>query len=360
MRSRLSAPFLEEMRAFGPLADDRTVNFRPIIMEGKIRPYILSNNLLEQINGSVVYASKPLFMSFGLGLINKICKKHKIVLDIDDWDYGFIKDFFSNLNYFNKALYLGYSSLFVYDNMSYWNNFMFEKITRFADAVTVSNTFLQRKFGGEIIWHARDCREFDPSLFDQTILREKYGLSSERKYILFLGSPRPHKGIEDLIQAVKYVGREDTSLLLVGLDDSDYCKKIKSIGLAGLGDKIAFWPNIPFSQVPEVLTLADIVVVPQREQLSSYGQFPAKIFDAMAMAKPIISTNVSDIPLILDQCGWITDPGSYQQLAEAIHYVLDHPSIAQNRALSARQKCIRNYSYDSVGQRLDHIIQSLL
>ena len=43
------------------------------------------------------------------------------------------------------------------------------------------------------------------------------------------------------------------------------------------------------------------------------------------MAKPIIATNVSDIPEILDGCGWFAEPENPKQLVETIQHVFDHP-----------------------------------
>jgi len=40
--------------------------------------------------------------------------------------------------------------------------------------------------------------------------------------------------------------------------------------------------------------MGDVVIIPQRENFATLGQMPAKVFDAMAMAKPTIATNVSD------------------------------------------------------------------
>ena len=51
---------------------------------------------------------------------------------------------------------------------------------------------------------------------------------------------------------------------------------------------------------------------------------PAKVFDAMAMAKPIIATNVSDLPEFLDGCGWTVAPEKPKQLADTIQYVFNH------------------------------------
>ena len=84
----------------------------------------------------------------------------------------------------------------------------------------------------------------------------------------------------------------------------------------------------------------------------------AKLFDAMAMAKPIISTNVSDIPEILQDCGWIVEPENPEQLAKTtIKYVLDHPVEAKEKGQKAREKCKREYSWDKMENKLVAIFE---
>lgn len=65
----------------------------------------------------------------------------------------------------------------------------------------------------------------------------------------------------------------------------------------------------------------------------------------MALAKPMIATNVSDIPEILDSCGWIVEPENPRQLAEMIQHVFEHPVEAKEKGLKAREKCKREYSW---------------
>jgi len=86
--------------------------------------------------------------------------------------------------------------------------------------------------------------------------------------------------------------------------------------------------------------LYDEVLIPQRRRLGSYAQVPAKIFDAMAMAKPIISTKISDIPEILDNCGWVVEPENPRQLAETIQYVFDHSVEAKEKG-KKREKNVK-------------------
>lgn len=64
--------------------------------------------------------------------------------------------------------------------------------------------------------------------------------------------------------------------------------------------------------------MADVLVISQRRNFATIGQLLTMVFDAIAMAKPIIATNVSDLPEILDGCGWIVEPENTEQVAETI------------------------------------------
>jgi glycosyltransferase involved in cell wall biosynthesis len=166
---------------------------------------------------------------------------------------------------------------------------------------------------------------------------------------MFFGTPRLHKGIEDLIKAISVIEDQDVVLVIVGIDDRDqYSKNLAKTTKKALGRRFKGFGLQPFETVPEFLTMADVVVIPQRKNFATMGQMPAKVFDAMAMAKPIIASNISDLPEILDGCGWIVEPENPEQLAEKIQYVLDNPEEAKAMGNKARQKCIEKYSWDAI------------
>jgi len=133
------------------------------------------------------------------------------------------------------------------------------------------------------------------------------------------------------------------------MDDKDYySENLVKMGKEILGNRFRVFGLQPFKKVPEFLAMADVTVVPQKRNVATIGQLPAKVFDAMAMAKPIIATAVSDLPEILDGCGWIVEPENPKQLAQTIKYVLDNPEEAKEVGWKARQKCITNYSWDAM------------
>jgi glycosyltransferase involved in cell wall biosynthesis len=341
-----------------PVAGDKSINFEAVKMCRGLKPYWQTLDLIKKIDGDVIYASKPLFTSFGVGLIKKASKKRPLILDIDDWQMGFIKERHNNFSAFSYLKSLVSSALLFYKQDSFWNNLICEKLIPFAAETVVSNTFLKEKFGGTIVWHGRDTKAFDPKKFNKIQIKDKYKLREKKKVVMFLGTLRPYKGLEDLIKAVHMLKNRNVILAIVGIDfNSQYPINLVKFAKKMLDNNFIGFGFQPYQSIPEFLAMADIVVIPQKRNFATIGQMPAKVFDAMAMAKPIIATTVSDLPKIIDGCGWIVEPGSPEKLSESIQYVLYNPREAEEMGLKAREKCIENYSLDAIEEVLVEIFR---
>jgi glycosyltransferase involved in cell wall biosynthesis len=147
-------------------------------------------------------------------------------------------------------------------------------------------------------------------------------------------------------------------MFVVGIgEDNDYGKKLTKIAKEILGNNYKGFDIQPFDKIPEFLTIADVIAIPQKKSFSAIGQVPAKVFDAMAMAKPIIATKVSGLPEILKGCGWVVEPENPKKLAESIKFVLDNPEEAEKLGKKARNKCIEKYSWNAAEKRLIKIFK---
>jgi glycosyltransferase involved in cell wall biosynthesis len=174
---------------------------------------------------------------------------------------------------------------------------------------------------------------------------------------MFLGTPRPHKGIDDLRVALERIDDSNVYLLIVGADDpTSFC----GAKWGAVRGRVRVLPKIPFENLPEYLAAADILLVPQRQTTDSVGQMPAKLFDAMAMGKPIIATRVSDITEVLGDCGYLVDPGKPDELADAMRRILDHPEEAQRRGQGARERCKRLYDIRGMEAKLRELIETVV
>ncbi len=335
-----------EVEIIGPLSKKGL--WEPVEEDKSIKYKFVKRNLnfkeiSSLIDGDLIYAIKPKGTSFGYGLIKKLKTRVPLILDIDDWEMGF----------YHNPLYMLYSLAHFWDPNNALYTFVLEKLVKKSDGLTVSNSFLNKRFGGKVIPHVKDTQKIKPCRKNTNNLKSKLGIEN-KKVVLFFGTIRKHKGIEDLINSIKMLNRRDTQLLIVGADLEDsYVRKL----IQENNKNVLFIGKQPLKKVQDFLSIANVVVIPQRESNSSIGQIPAKLFDAMAMGKPIISTNVSDIPKVLDGCGIIVEPEKPDQLAEKIKYVFDNPKFAKNLGKKAREKCIKEYSFDAVKGKLFKLVE---
>src|SRR5260370_767593 len=116
----------------------------------------------------------------------------------------------------------------------------------------------------------------------------------------------------------------------------------------------------PFSTLPRFLALADVVVLAQRRNRIGTAQLPAKVFDAMAMARPVIATRVSDLPEVLEGCGVIVEPNSIVELAQAIARLMANPEERSRLGSRARQRFVDQFSEDVVAPRLASVVDEAM
>jgi glycosyltransferase involved in cell wall biosynthesis len=287
-------------------------------------------DLLELADGDVLVASKPRPTSFGLGLLARARWPRPLVLDIDDWEVGF----FSRSGAWGRV---GRAFNFANPNGLPWT-WLAERLVSRADAVTVASRFLERRFGGTLLPHVRDTDAWDPVRYDCAAARARLG-AGDSKVVMFLGTPRGHKGVDDLVEAVGALG-PSVVLALVGVDPAR-----SGAPRWAARSHVRVIGEIPFDDVPNYLVAADVVAVPQRATNDTVGQVPAKLFDAMALGRPIVSTSVSMIPEILEGCGVVVAPGDVFALAAAIRRLLDNPDEASALGRRARERCEARYSF---------------
>jgi glycosyltransferase involved in cell wall biosynthesis len=173
---------------------------------------------------------------------------------------------------------------------------------------------------------------------------------------MFPGAPRPYKGLEDILVALDYLNEPDLRLVIVGGSPyDDYDQQL----IQHWGRWIIQLPRCSVQMMPEILSAAHIIVVPQRDSPETRAQFPLKLTDGMAMAKPILSTRVGDIPEILGDTGYLVEPGSPEQLAQKIRWIFQHLNTANTQGIQARKRCIEHYSIDTMAAILSDVLAEL-
>ncbi len=316
--------------------------------------YLLDlTRLLPHIKGDVVYAIKPRPTSLGTALLKKLTSQQPVLVDIDDWEMSWFEPYRPSPKQFIRDILKPNGALRNPEHPLYLE--WLENLVSTANGVTVTTQFLKQRFGGYYLPNSKDTAIFNPADYDSLASRQKYGLANYR-VLMFPGTPRPHKGLEDVLIALDQLNQTDLRLVIVGGRKPD---SYEDDLFERWGRWIIKLPRFTIDEMAEVVSAAHVVVVPQRDLATAKAQFPLKLTDGMAMAKPILATTVGDIPEILGGTGYLVEPAAPEQIAEQLTAIFQNMEAANQRGLRARARCIEHYSIQSMIERFQEIFSQM-
>lgn len=302
--------------------------------------------MLSKIRGSVVIAHQLRFPSFGVGLLHKMRSGSPCTVYLDDDDL--ILTMPGRRQPWRRRLRNPIGDLPA--------RAMYRLRSR-ADAFFCGSDFFSAQFGGITVPLGRDAAYYRPEEYNQNEIRAQLGIQPNEIVIGFMGNARPPVGIEDLISALEILNNGDHTLLVAPPGRvTDFGKEL----FARTSVRIRLIEDQPSSRVREFLAASDLVVVPQRTEDVSQGQLPARLVEAMAMAKPIITTRLADIPRLLEDGGIYVDERDPAQLAVAIEWMRTHRDEAAAMASKARRCFIEKLSVEAMGNRMIPELDRLL
>jgi glycosyltransferase involved in cell wall biosynthesis len=278
-----------------------------------------------------------------------------MLLDIDDWEVGFRRPVRTTLG----RVWRDARDLFEPTSLnSYLPELALDRVAPRFPHRMVSNRWLEERFGGVILPHVRDTDLLDPARVDRASGRGALAMG-ERVWVGFIGTIRPHKGVEDLVAALALL--DHPGLFLAGVDTTDsFVRELVEDARARLGEeRVRIVGQFGFAELPRWASLPDILCVPSRDAPGAIGQIPAKLFDAMAMSKPVIASRVNDIEDALEGCGVVIEPGDVRALSNAIAELAGDEARRRDLGERARARAVERYSYRAARETLRRALAEL-
>jgi glycosyltransferase involved in cell wall biosynthesis len=166
--------------------------------------------------------------------------------------------------------------------------------------------------------------------------------------IVFLGIFLPHRGLDVAIRALALVRREipNAHLLLVGEGDihSDLARLAEEMGLR---DAVTFTGWVDLAEALALVRASDIGLIPHRRSGHIDTTLPHKLFQYMALGKPVVVADAPPLKRIVEGagCGIVFRSGDPQSLAAAIVQVASS-GRADEMGARGRQAVYERYCWE--------------
>ena len=270
-----------------------TIHKHTFLVEEKSRFIEQALELVAAHPYDIVHLSKPRMPNIFFGLLYKLVWGAKVLVDIDDEELAFV-DADTPLSVEDYIQTHGVLPELKQLLGKEWTRIAVGLAKEF-DGITVSNPALQQRYGGEIIRHARDEKLFRPSPDLKKKSRKSFCIPLDKKVVLFLGTPREHKGLLETAEAISSLKRDDVLFVIVGdFPDPDLKKRLCTIK----GVEYRFIENQPFDNIHDVVAMGDYCLLLQNNNSSvSNYQVPAKLTDALAIGLVVL---VRETPALAD------------------------------------------------------------
>jgi len=175
--------------------------------------------------------------------------------------------------------------------------------------------------------HNGGSDKFQPlTVSKQLEVKKRY--TNDNDYFVYVGALHARKNTERLLQAFDQFKSETNSelkLIIVGeklfkseKDTSDFEKLTHK-------NDVVFTGHLPIDNVVELVASAKALLL-----VSYFEGFGIPLVEAMRCGTPVITSNVTSLPEVVDGCGLIVDPFSVDDISQAMETLISDDELQKS------------------------------
>lgn len=189
-------------------------------------------------------------------------------------------------------------------------------------------------------------------------LDERLGrLGIQRPYLLFVGNPKPHKNLDNVVKALAKAIHEsgvEGTLVCVGNRGSGEFKIRQRAAQLGIADRIRLMGHVEAEALPAIYQGAVLFLYP-----TLYEGFGLPVVEAMASGAPVITSNTSALNEVADGYAHLVSPMDVDEIAGAIEHCLRDEEYRKKLSLLGRKRA-EDFRWDVAAQQTLEVYASAL
>lgn len=186
-------------------------------------------------------------------------------------------------------------------------------------------------------------------------IKQKHNLPE--RYLIFVSRWEKYKGLVNLIEAYESLLPKfpDLGLVICGKpahQSPEVAQLVYDKQAAGL--KIITPGFVSDEDLAAMYSAASVYVHP-----SWYEGFGIMILEAFASGVPVVTSNVSSLPEVVDTAGLLVNPHKSQEIADAIERILSQPKLAEELKRRALER-VKQFSWAKMAKQTLKVYEDLL
>jgi glycosyltransferase involved in cell wall biosynthesis len=240
-----------------------------------------------------------------------------------------------------------------------------EKITlRISDMVIATNKSLRNvviRMGAQaerthILGFGINPEEFNPNL-DSDSIKKQYGIQNDDIVLCFVGVLNSFTGVREVALKLASIDNPRLKALIVGDGASEY--EIRQLQKRyNLQSRLIITGKKPYHEIPYLLAASDVCLLPFHNIDITNKIVPLKIFDYMAMKKPIVSTR---LPGVLEEFGEDNGIVYVNNPADVVEKAMDLVTQGTVKELGIKaREFVEGKSWDKITDQFESILKQAI
>ena len=178
---------------------------------------------------------------------------------------------------------------------------------------------------------------------------------SDSLIIFYAGGINRHRGLQVVLQALKYCISKNLKINLWIVGEGSFKKELERLSLEmNIESSVKFWGYKPFGEMLGLLSEADAAIIPHIRTENNDASSPNKLYQYMFLNKPVISSDCTSLKRIITatNTGFIYKNDSAEDLSLLLEKLSANPSLLKEIDGNGRKAVLEKYNWDIDKKRL--------
>ena len=201
-----------------------------------------------------------------------------------------------------------------------------------------------------------DLHRYDPRI-DGKEIREKYGIKKDDIVLFFMGWLYHFSGLKEVAIELSKIKDNNIKFLIVG--DGDAFNELQIIREKyGSQDKIILTGKQPYDSIPKFIASSNICLLPAYNNEVMRDIVPIKMYEYMAMGKPVIATKLLGIMKEFGYHNGVLYVDKPEDALKKAIELIENGSISEE-GMNARKFVERN-SWENITNEFERILEEII